>query len=117
MKRHALWIWCIAVSLVALIAIWFVFETRYMWFVSGDDFTFLRRGSLLGVGLIILLWGVYPSRILAALAAVGIFVFPPLFRGDKFVALDIPFSAWMLGALALVVAATELNRRARRALT
>lgn len=109
----ATWFAFAALAAVALVAIWFVFELRYMWYVDAERFRFLRLGFISGVGLIVLLWAFYPSRILVGLVAIAIFVFPPALRSDQFVSLDLASFPWIVGVALLLVGATELRRRAR----
>jgi len=111
-QKINLWL-AVLLSLVALGAMWFVFELRYMWFVNDSDFYFLRIGFGIAVVTIIALWIWSPSRILVPLIGFVALAFPPLLRGGQFVALDGTFTLWLLVPLLLLVVATQLNRMAR----
>lgn len=112
-RNRRFWIAFVAISIIALVSTWFVFETRYVWFVNEEEFTFLRYGLLLGMAIIAVLWSVHPSRVLIGLIGVGVFSFPPLLRGEKFAAIDSAFLIWVFVVVLLLIGATELNRRAR----
>lgn len=78
----------IIVSILALLATWFVFDMRYMWFVQGREYIFLRVGFLVGVGLIMLGWVFRPSRMFVGLIGMATLCFPPVLGGGRFVALN-----------------------------
>lgn len=110
----ALWAAFALLAAIALLASWFVFEVRYMWLVDIDNFRFLRVGFLVGIGMIIASWAIYPSRLFVAAAGISLFLFPPVLRSNQYVPVDGAFLAWACGAVALLLAATELDIRARR---
>lgn len=100
---------------LALTVLFLAFELRYMWYVSRENFIFLR--SLFGISLlvIVLLWAFYPSRILVALVVLACFALPPLLRGATFVQLDAASLGAVLLCALLLVGATELRHRSRKA--
>lgn len=110
----ALWAAFALFAAVALFASWFVFEVRYMWFVDVENFRFLRVGFLVGIGLIIVSWAAYPSRLFVAATGTSLFLFPPILRSSQYVPIDGALLAWACGAVALLLVATELDIRARR---
>ncbi len=85
-----------------------------MWLVDIDNFRFLRVGFLVGIGMIIASWAIYPSRLFVAAAGISLFLFPPVLRSNQYVPVDGAFLAWACGAVALLLAATELDIRATR---
>lgn len=113
-RSTTLWIAFAILAIVALVASWFVFEVRYMWFVDVENFRFLRVGFLVGIGLIIVSWAAYPSRLFVAATGTSLFLFPPILRSSQYVPVDGAFLVWICGAVALLLAATELDIRARR---
>jgi hypothetical protein len=114
-SRQTTLILCLLLSALALGVLWFLFEVRYMWYVKSDDFYFLRIGFFIGVVAIISLWTLYPSRLLVALIGACTFAFPPALRAGQFVMLDAKFGIFVIGALLLLVGATQLNRMTRKA--
>lgn len=113
-RLTGLWIAFAILAIMALVVSWFVFEVRYMWFVDIDNFRFLRVGFLVGIGLIIASWAIYPSRLFVAAAGISLFLFPPILRSSQYVPVDGAFLVWACGAIALLLVATELDIRARR---
>lgn len=101
-------------AVLGLTVFFLAFELRYMWYVSRENFIFLRAivgGSVLAV---LGLWAFYPSRILVALIVAACFTLPPLLRGTTFVQLDAASLGAVLLCALLLVGATELRRRLRR---
>ncbi|HEL5339978.1 TPA: hypothetical protein UOJ00_002975 [Stenotrophomonas maltophilia] len=88
-------------------------KMRYGWYTNGSQSTFLTAGFVAGLVGIVALWFVYPSRVAVALLGVGILVFPAILRSDEFVAPDLPFFAYALVPLGLLVGATHLRLRNR----
>ena len=114
LRRNTLTVVFLLSAGLALAAFFLAYELRYMWYVSRENFIFLR--SIFGVSVltIILLWVFYPSRILVALVVLACFALPPLLRGAAFVQLDAASLGAVLLCALLVVGATELRRRSRK---
>lgn len=110
-----LWLGFFLLAALALGVSWFAFELRYMWYVDADQFMFLRVGSLIFTGLMIASWVAYPSRLFVALVGTMLLLFPPLLRGEEYVSVDVGFVGWICVSVMLLIVATELNIRARRA--
>ena len=113
-RPTTLWLGFSFFAAISLFVSWFVFELRYMWFLSHHSFLFLRIGFLLCIGLIILSWAVYPSRLFVGLIGIALFIFPPILRSQAYVQIDGEFAVWLSGAVLLLVATTEIDLRARR---
>lgn len=110
-----LWLGFFVLAALALGVSWFAFELRYMWYVDADQFMFLRVGSLICTGLMIASWVAYPSRLFVALVGLTLLLFPPLLRGAEYASMDIGFIGWICVSVMLLLVATELEVRARRA--
>ena len=114
-SRDGYWLAGVVVSIISLLAAWFVFDMRYMWFVHGFDYAFLRIGFLIGVASMLLSWIFRPSRLFVGLIGMATLSFPPIMRGDKFVGLNAAYAFWVLIFVLLLLTATELHRRASTA--
>lgn len=115
-KRSTLpWSGFFLLAALALGVSWFAFELRYMWYVHADQFMFLRVGSLMCTGLMIASWVAYPSRLFVALVGSMLLLFPPLLRGSEYASAVIGFVGWICVSVMLLLVATELDIRARRA--
>lgn len=112
-RRSYSWILFAVSALAAIGAFFFIFELRYMWYVSNEEFMLLRMIEAVGIGLILVLWLLYPSRI--AIVAVGIAALScPSFMPSKgSVPLDGAFIVWLCAAAAMLLVATQLNIKAR----
>ena len=89
-------------------------KLRYAWYISNDDARFLDAGYLLVAGAIIALWFFFPSRVLVALLAAILFVFPTVFRPETFVWLDLSSALFFLVPVMLLVCATHWRRISRK---
>jgi hypothetical protein len=101
----------LAVGITALLTNLLLFQLRYVWYLSSEDFTFLMGGYAACILGIILLWLRFPSRVLVATIALLVFIFPPLLDSYKYVNLDSDFFIFVLCNLLLFIIATELRRR------
>jgi len=110
-----LWLGFFVLAALALGVSWFAFELRYMWYVDADQFMFLRVGSLICTGLMIASWVAYPSRLFVALVGTTLLLFPPLLRAAEYASVDIGLVGWICVSVMLLLVATELEIRARRA--
>jgi hypothetical protein len=103
-------------ALIALAVHYFMFEMRYMWYVSAEDARFMHLVYAGCLGAILLLWAFFPSRI--AVAAVGCFAlfFPHFFfapdaRPLLGRAIDLQGIGIALIAVSLLVLATYLRTK------
>ncbi len=106
------------IAILGLALHFFLFEMRYMWYVSQEDFRLLRGGYIASVVVIAALWAFYPSRILVAITGLLALFFPHLYYAQDARPLlgreiDLPSIIFALLGVALLVAATELRRRSK----
>lgn len=106
-------------AVVALAVHYFMFEMRYMWYVSADDAQFMRMIYGACVGAILLLWAFFPSRIVVALVGAFALFFPHFFytaaaRPLLGRAIDGQGMAVAGVAIGLLVLATHLRRKSAR---
>lgn len=101
----------IAVAVVAVISHYFIFQMRYGWYSTGDNFSFLVTGYVIGLLVMVALWMCYPSRIAVVVVAIGMLGFPALLRPDVFAKPDIGFVTYAVIPLTLLVFATYLRSR------
>jgi hypothetical protein len=104
----------VVVAVISVAILFFVFDLRYMWYLSANDANFLRAGFGTCLLVITALWVVYPSRILVAGIGLVCFAFPPILRPKVFVGLDVKFSAFVFLSLLMLAIATELRQRMKR---
>lgn len=121
-KRLALTLFIIG-AFLALGIHYFMFEMRYMWYVSVDEARFMHTIYAAYLVAIVLLWTFFPSRlVVAVVSAFGLF-FPHLFYaadarpllGRSFDWQTFDWQTLGIAALPilLMVLATELRRRSR----
>ena len=72
-----------ATALVALAVHFFMFEVRYMWYVTHEQAAFMRTVYAACILAIVLLWTFVPSRIGVAVICVFALFFPHLFYGPE----------------------------------
>ncbi|MGH8027124.1 MAG: hypothetical protein ACREO0_10400 [Pseudoxanthomonas sp.] len=113
-KRSALWLLFGIFAILAVGATLFIFELRYMWFVSKSEFALLRSIEITGICLIFVSWALYPSRLATLTVGIIMLVTPAFIPSSKFVPIDAAFLAWVCLAAVLMLAATQLNIKARR---
>lgn len=106
------------VAILGLALHFFIFEMRYMWHVSQEDFRLLGGGYIAFVVLIAALWGIFPSRILVAIVGLLALFFPHLYYVSDARPLlgreiDPPSIVFALLGVVLLVAATELRCRSK----
>ncbi len=99
-----------ALGLFSLVALWVVFELRYVWYVQPDQLMVLRLGFTAVAGSIVALWLLYPSRVAVALLGFSGLAFPPLFD-SRFVGITPGFLLWVALIVGFLVGATQLRRR------
>ena len=104
---------------IALAVHYFLFEMRYMWYVTANVASFMRTIYAVCILTILLLWAIFPSRI--AVALVGLFglFFPHLFFvTDARPLLGRTIDVAGLGVasvpLVLLILATHLCRRLKK---
>jgi hypothetical protein len=114
LKMSMAYLKCAGFVIFAVIAVlihWTSFELRYMWYPRSPEAAFLRTGYTICVGMIVLLWSFFPSRLLVLAVGVIAVLFPPVLRGDAFAAVDIRYMIAALPSILLLMAVTELRRR------
>jgi hypothetical protein len=89
MSRKTKMIFFASVLLVASFIHYFFFEIRYVWYKQPDDYEFLRRGHAVFLIVMVLMIMFYPSKILALLIVPPSLLFPPFFRPEVFVPVDL----------------------------
>lgn len=77
---------CLMLAICALI---FVFEYKYMWHVSGLEYLYLRTGLALGVLGIVFMLFIYPHYTYVALTSLATLAFPIIMGIGRF---EISFS-------------------------
>lgn len=99
---------------ISLAAFWITFELRYVWHVQPDQLIILRSGIGLAAAAIVVLWCLYPSRVLVALLGLAGLFFPPLLD-QHYVGLTAGFVPLVLLIVALLLGTTQLRRMQRKA--
>lgn len=89
----------------------FVFMLRYGWYTNSQSSLVLNMSFATFLGVCGLTWFVFPSKILALVACIALFIFPPIFNRQEFVGLDWQFAPFIAVSTLLVVAAIEMRRK------
>lgn len=93
-----------------LAASYAAFKMRYGWYLMNEGVHFLDIGFLIGAGVIVILWALFPSRGAVVVVGAMIFVFPPVLKPETFAVMDGPFATLSLMPIALLVLATHVRR-------
>lgn len=115
-KKTALILFIVS-ALAALAVHYFMFEMRYMWYVTAEDARFMHLVYAGCIAAILLLWAFFPSRIAVALVGAFALFFPHFFFASDARPLlgrtiDLPGIGIALVALGLLVLATHLRIKA-----
>ena len=112
MMNKKIFILFFVTAAIAIAVHFFLFELRYVWYLNGDDFSFIRIGYGFFLIAVVLAWCFYPSRVLVSVIGAAAFAFPPLLRGEVFASMTIGMVPFVLLSVLLLLGATELRRRA-----
>ncbi len=97
--------------LLGLGATFLVFMLRYGWYTNSQTSLVLNMSFVAFFVVCGLAWFVFPSKFLAMAACIALFIFPPIFDRQEFVALDWQVAPFIAISTLLVVAAIEMRRK------
>lgn len=98
-----------ALCAVSLVALWFVFELRYIWYLDAPTAFRMRAGFALVAMTILLCWFFAPSRLLVGgLGLVALFF--PIMVGLSHVPTNLGFLLFVAFVIGLLMATTHLRR-------
>ena len=98
---------------VSLAVLFFTFEYSYMWYLEQAQAMVLRRGYLIGMVLLVLLWIFFPNYVAVVVVGVLTLMFPVILKVGRFTELSSwtpAFIALGVVCLLLLVATTALRR-------
>ena len=84
---------------------------RYGWYLNSTEYLPIQAVAITSAVVIVAVWLMYPAPWLAIGICAASFLLPPLFKPDKYPAIDLQFMPYVLVCCALFGLSIELRRR------